>query len=275
VATDQTSRLIVDESAPTPSAIENELPTYRAISGPAVCSLICGILASFSFANLFWLIFATLAVVLGIVANVAIKHYPDILTGRRLANAGIAMGLVFGLVASTYTAVQSFVLTREAAKFGRQYAEVFHTGSLGDILWYNLHPEMRKTKTPQQVLKEFESAKAKERMSIDQKVAPMNSLRKRLATSKDETFHFVDIENQGQDDSNPREIGYFATALFEVEGPGSKEFPEKKQYALAILKGRSKGRHFEWWVEDVRFPYKPSSYQAPEKAVDDGHGHAH
>jgi hypothetical protein len=275
VATDQTSRLIVDEAAQAPSAIENELPTYRAISRPAVFSVICGLLASFSFANLFWLLFAALAVILGVLANVSIKRYPDMLTGRRLANAGIAMGLVFGLVSSTYTFVQSFVLNREARKFGQQYAEIFQTGSLGDILWHNLPPDSRKNKDSQQVLKEFESAKAKERMAVDQKIAPMQNLRKRLAASKDEHFHFVDIENQGQDESNPREIGYFATALFEVEGPGTKDFPEKQQYALALLKGRMKGRHYEWWVEEVKFPYKPRSYQAPEKAVDDGHGHAH
>src|SRR5205807_2081309 len=127
-------------------------------------SVICGIVASFSFAHLDFLVFAVLAVVLGVLANVAINRHPDMLTGRRLANAGIAMGLIFGLVAATYTAVQSFVLTREAAKFGRQYAEVFQQRSLGEILWYRLNPEIRKTKTPHEVLQEFEKAQAKDRM---------------------------------------------------------------------------------------------------------------
>jgi hypothetical protein len=275
VATDQTHRLIVDEPAPETSAIENELPTYRAISSRAVFSLICGILASFSFAHLDFLIFAILAVGLGIWANVAINRYPDILTGRRLANAGIALGLIFGLVASTYSAVQYFVLNHEAAKFARQYAEVFQTGTLGDLLWYRMHPESRKNTTPQKALQDYEQAKAKEKMMVDQSTAALQLLRKRLASSKDQTFHFVDIENQGVDEGHGRELGYFATALFEVEGPGSKEFPDKTQYALAIFKGRSQGRHFEWWVEDVRFPYQRRSFTAPEKAVDDGHGHAH
>ena len=103
--------------APTSSAIENELPTYRAISNRAVFSVICGVLASFSFADLTFLVFAVLAVVLGLMANVAIKRHPDLLTGRRLANAGIALGLIFGLTVITYTTVQNFILGREAAKF--------------------------------------------------------------------------------------------------------------------------------------------------------------
>ena len=53
-------------------------------------------------------------------------------------------------------------------------------------------------------------------------------------------------------------------ALFEVKGPGSKEFPEKKQYALAVFKGRPKGRQYEWWVESVKFPYKPQTFGACE-----------
>jgi hypothetical protein len=276
VATDQTSRLTVEEPTPTPPAIENELPTYRAISTRAVFSALCGIMASFSFASLYFLAFAVLAIVLGILANVAIKRYPDMLTGRRLANAGIAMGLVFGLVASTYTGAQAFILKREATRFGREYADLFQNGSLGEILWLNLHPEMRKSKSAAQVQSEFESAKNKERMMVDQKTAPTRSLRKRLSSAKDQKFHFVDIESQGVDESQPRSIAYFASALFEVEGPATKDFPEPKQYALAIFKGIPKGRHYEWWVENVVFPYQPRSYQGPTKPVsDDGHGHPH
>ena len=57
--------------------------------------------------------------------------------------------------------------------------------------------------------------------------------------------------------------------------PATRSSPKKQQYALAILKGVPKGKQYEWWVDDVRFPYKPKSYVAPAKAPDDGHGHAH
>jgi len=128
VATDQKSSVIDDELAQTPSAIENELSTYRAISQLAIFSLICGVLALFSFAHLFFLAFAILAVVFGILANRAITRLPDMLTGRRLANAGMALGLVFGLISSTYTIVQSLVLTREAQQFGQKYRRFSRKG---------------------------------------------------------------------------------------------------------------------------------------------------
>ncbi len=40
------------------------------------------------------------------------------------------------------------------------------------------------------------------------------------------------------------------------------------------LKGAVKGRHYEWYVENLVYPYKPSTYQATAKPIDDGHGHA-
>ena len=60
--------------------------------------------------------------------------------------------------------------------------------------------------------------------------------------------------------SHGTEMPVYALAVYEVHGPGSKEFPEKMQYALAVLKGRLKGKQYEWWVDDVRFPYTPKSY---------------
>ena len=35
----------------------------------------------------------------------------------------------------------------------------------------------------------------------------------------------------------------------------------------------SAGSCVEWLVEDLRYPYKPATYVAPVKKVDDGHGH--
>ena len=90
------------------SVIENELPTYRAISPRAVFSLICGILALFSLAHPFFYVFAVLAVVLGLSADRNIQRYPDMLTGRGLAKAGAAMGLIFGLGVFTVTTVQGY-----------------------------------------------------------------------------------------------------------------------------------------------------------------------
>ena len=120
--------------------------------------MVCGVLAIFSFAHPVFYVFSILAVVLGIWAHRAIRRYPDMLTGHGLANAGIALGLIFGLASGTITTVQNFVRTRQAEKFARQYAEVLKSPDLGDVLWYITHPGSRKDKTATQILQELEAA---------------------------------------------------------------------------------------------------------------------
>jgi Domain of unknown function (DUF4190) len=274
VPTEKPGHLLVEEAPPTSSAIENELPTYRAISNRAVASVICGVLASFSFAHLGFLVFAVLAVVLGLSANVAIKRAPDILTGRRLANAGIALGLIFGLTVSTYTALQSLILTSEATRFAKFYGKVLKERSYGEVLLYRQPPQSRENKTGADAEKELASMRARERGMVDMRMAPLTNLHKALAP-KDAELHFVKIESQGVDEGHVGQVSYFATALFEVEGPTAKTKSGGNQYTLVLLKGQTKGRHYEWWVEDVVYPYAPRSFKVAPKPIDDGHGHAH
>jgi Domain of unknown function (DUF4190) len=273
VATDQKTS-ILNEAGTAAPAIENELPTYRAISALAIFSLVCGFGAVCSFAHPFFYLFAFLAIGLGIAAHRSIKHHPDMLTGTRLANAGIALGLIFGLVSATVSSVQYFVRSRAALKFAQEYAEIINRRSLPDMLWYNMGADSRKEKTPAEAFQEYETNRAKQAMLVDQKMGQMVKLNKRMATSTEQNAHFVRIEGIGEDESHGSLLVY-ALALYEVEGPSSKEFPEKQEYALAIFKGRSLGRHYDWWVEDIRYPYMPHSFVAGDKPVDDGHGHAH
>jgi hypothetical protein len=275
VTSDQNTSTIDPELEQVDPVIPNQLPAYRAISARAVLSVFFGILAIFSFAHWSFYVFSILAIGMGILANRAIQRYPDMLTGGSLAKAGITLGLIFGLVSGTYTGVQTLVRTRAAESFARKFVEIVKSPSEGDALWYSLHPVQRKDKTTTQVLQEFESAKTKERMMVDQKTAPLRSLRKRLSSSKDEDIHFVKIQSVGLDESRGAEVNLYAVALFEVEGPGNKEFPEKHQYAAAILKGTAKGRQYEWWVDDIKFPYNLQEIAPTAKPVDDGHGHAH
>jgi hypothetical protein len=275
VATDQKVSLIDAETNQVGSVIENELPTYRAISRLAVFSVIFGFLALFSFAHWLFYLFAILAILAGIAANVAIKRYPDILTGRGLASAGITMGLIFGLASVTITTVQGYVLNREAEKFAKKLAVILKAPTAADAMWWGLYPDARKDKTPIQYLREVEAAKGKERMAADQKMGQLKKLLKRLTAAEGEDVHFVKIESSGIDDGRGLELGIYALAVFEIEGPASKEFPETRQFAAALLKARTKGQRYEWWVDTYIFPYKPSSFVPPEKPVDDGHGHAH
>lgn len=274
--TDQPGQLIAEEAPTKASPIENELPTYRAISNRAVFSVICGVLASFSFADLTFLVFSALAVILGILANRAIKRSPDVLTGVRLANVGIAMGLIFGLTVVTYTSIQYFLVKREATRFAMQYAQLLKEGTLGDVLLYREMPDRRKDQTAADKQKQYDEMKARDRMMFDQRMGPNISLH-RLLKDRGGRIEFVDIEQQGIDDSLVGAIYHFAAALYEVEPPpsSSPSGSHEHQYALAIFKGKPMGRHYEWWIEDVRFPYSLKSYQGEvKKAADDGHGHA-
>jgi len=275
VATDQKISLIDAGTDQIGSVIENELPAYRAISRLAVLSLICGFLALFSFAHWFFYSFAILAILVGIAANVAIKRYSDILTGSGFASAGIALGLIFGLASGTITTVQSYVRDREAEKFAKKLAESLKAPNAGEAMWWSLYPDMRKDKTPAQYLHEVEGKQGKERMMIDQKMGPLSKIRSRLTAATGEDIHFLKIETSGVDDGRGLEIGIFALAVFELEGPGSKEFPAKQQLAAALIKARTKGQQYEWWVENFLFPYQPSTFVPADKPVDDGHGHAH
>jgi hypothetical protein len=255
--------------------IENELPAYRAISKLAVFSLIFGLLALFSFAHSFFYLFAILAIVAGVAANVNVKRYPDMLTGRGLASAGIAMGLIFGLASATIDTVQSYVRSREAEKFAKKLVAILKAPNAGDAMWWSLYPDMRKDKTPTQYLHEFESAQGKERMAREQKLDSLLKLRRRLTASQDEDIHFLRIETTGLDDNRGVDLGIYALAVFEIHGPGTKDFPDKEQLAGALIKAKTSGQRYEWWVDDYIFPYRAKSFVPTEKPVDDGHGHPH
>jgi len=278
VATDQKASIIDTDNERAGSAIENELPTYRAISANAILSLVCGGLAVFTFADPIFYLFSILAVGLGFWAHRTIRRYPDILTGHGLANAGIALGLVFGLASGTIAGVQYLVRSRQAEKFARKYAEILTSPSMGEVLMYTSHPDSVKDKTSAQLLKEFEASQSNERRKLEQSMGPLAQLfglRKRLTGSKDQHVDFVRLESLGEEEGHGLEVQIFALALLQVNGPGSREFPEKQQFALAVLKARPKGRQYEWWTESVRFPYEPKTFVAPAKPAGDGHDHAH
>jgi Domain of unknown function (DUF4190) len=269
VATDHKSSSMQSEVVDS-SPIENELPTYRAISSRAVLSVLCGILGLFSIANSFFFIFAVLAVVLGLTADWNIQRYSDILTGRRLAQTGVALGLIFGLGIFTVSSVQGFIRVRNAESFARHYAEVFKTGSLADLLWLEIPPGPRRSISTAEVIEKLQSAKKKEAMMYEMRTSGVRNLKKLLDSSKNHDIRFVKIEAEGTEGVN-----MVALALFEVHGPATKDFAGE-QYAAATLKSTSdEGKSYEWYVDDFKYPYKPASAALPEKPVDDGHGHAH
>lgn len=252
----------------TSSAIENELPAYRAISPQAVVGLICGLLAILSFTSWFFLVFAVGAIVLGMAAERKIRRDPEIWTGRGLAQAGMALGLVFGLSAITNDLVQDFLRSRAATSFAKQYAEVLKHGKIEDAMFYAMIPAGRANRKPAELYEEYK--KQADPRGFEGSYGLIERIKRRLQSSPGEDVHFVKLERHGADGLNQ-----FAAALFELHGPGSEEFPQKEEHALLVMKGAKVGKKVEWYVEDVKYPYEPSTYVHQEKKDDDGHGHSH
>ncbi|MBX6312515.1 MAG: DUF4190 domain-containing protein [Isosphaeraceae bacterium] len=157
------------------SAIENEIPAYRAISPMAVFSLVLGVLSALSFADYWFLGAAVAAIGTGWLADRKIRRLPDVLTGRGLAQAGIGLGLMFGLSSVTIGAVQYALLVRDAERFARSYAQVLRSGDLAQALHYKLAPQARRQQKPEETLKQFQQA-ARDPAMFETEVAGLRGL---------------------------------------------------------------------------------------------------
>jgi hypothetical protein len=257
----------------TAPAIENEIPAYRAISGAAVVALILGILSILSMlASLYFLPLAVAAVVVGALADRKIRRYPDILTGRGLAQAGVGLGLIFGLSALTFATVQSLVRVTQAKSFARAYEKVIKDGSFADAVWLAQIPDARGSAGPDAFV-EQSNKNSHSRTMFEERFHPLRELKKALAEKAD--FHFVRIESHGE-----QELTQFAGALYAVHSHDAKNPADADRYALAVIKWDSTPSKNgpPWWVFELIYPYKDNSFVAPareKKPGDDGHGHSH
>lgn len=266
------------------SPIENEIPTYRAVSPTAVASLGLGVLSALSFTSLFWTSTAVLAVVFGVVSLRSLKRFPDVLTGRSFAQAGIAMGLVFGVTSVAYVVVSLVILYSDARTFARQFNETLVETQMrkpletSDVVWYMIPSSMRRGITPEDAKAQLSSM-----MKNSEKVAHIDgSLRAMIGHAKDDPIEFVSVESAEFIDLNA-----YASVLFRVGSPAKAEHehkegethdPEREKgigYALVLFKGTGpRNSPNRWHVDDIRYPYEPNSYVAPiAPPPDDGHGH--
>ena len=255
--------------ADTSPVIENELPAYRAVSPGAVVALILGVGSVLSFTSYWFLALAALAALIGFLADRKIQRMPDVLTGRGIAQAGIGLALVFGLTAVSTSTAQYYIRATNAKVFAEQYRKVLKEGSLADAIFYFQHPKARQTTTPEQNMESIQKS-APEGRVMETQFAGVRELKNRVAEEGGD-IHFETIENVSDDGAST-----YAAALYEVHAPNAKAPAPKEGFALAILKGAKHKGQYQWWVDDVRYPYQPASFVAPAaKAADDGHGHAH
>ena len=257
-------------ASPDPAAkpaIENEFPAYRAISSTAVLSLLFGLASVFCYTDLWFLAFVAAAIILGLVSIRKIRRLPDVLTGTAFARVGIGVALLFGLTAVTRVVSQELLVNVDAGAFAKRYVGVLKDEPVNVALWYQQSPAYRKTKHPDEIAQELK--KAKNPTGADtylEKSSAIQKIKDRLK-GQGEEIHYSKIESKAIDG-----LTTYANALIELDGPGSKEFPEKEQFVLVeMVKG---GDGDDWVVKDVKFPYTPASVAATVvKKVDDGHGH--
>jgi hypothetical protein len=249
--------------------IDNEIPAYRAISPGGIFSLILGVLSILSYTSQWFLLFAAGAIVLGALTVAKIRRMPDVLTGERFAQTGIVLGLIFGLTSFTITTVQGLLREREARTFARQFETVLTSAPLQDSIWWSQNPERRRNVKPKELLAGTKG-QGQEAQMLEMQVMPFRNLKARIE-EPGAHLEFVKIENHADNGT-----GTDATALYHIRSPNRKQVDERDIYVLAVLKGAQFKGKTEWWVDTIACPYKPQSYIAPEKPVDEhGHGGEH
>ncbi|MDB5351154.1 MAG: hypothetical protein JWN86_2401 [Planctomycetota bacterium] len=266
--------------------IENEIPAYRAISPLALTSAGLGVISALSFTDLNWLAAAALAVITGVWADRKIRRRSDAMTGRSYAHAGIALGLMFGVSAFSYSVWSLYALERDARKYGAVLEKSFNDCKdtkpvdTGDILWYMIPPTARRGMTPEEV-----RVNMKRMPKESEKFAELDSrVRNMIAYADKDPIKFIGVES-----AFFVELDAYAMILLKLgsgEGPEHKEDGGHKHtagapatvgdgYALIRARGKSEGRRYRWWIDGVIYPYSPKTYEHVEVKADGGHGHSH
>lgn len=247
------------------SPIENELPTYRAISSWAIASLVLGVTSLVSFASLNFVIASVGAIVTGALAQRAIRRYPDLMTGSGLANFGIAIGLITGLSAPTVTLVQHSIIARNAKVYADQLALALQDQGMEEAFWLAQHPGIRDGTTPKRLMEEI-NASPEQEMSSDSRLGAFRTMSSRVASSDQQHVHVDAIESKGYSGITP-----YANVRVVLDGPGTEIFPAL-QFALIQVEGAYIDGKREWYVKDVVFPYEAGTRSS---VVESAHGHDH
>jgi hypothetical protein len=247
------------------SPIENELPTYRAISSWAVASLVLGLISLISFASLTFVAASVAAIACGAAAQRSVRRYPDLVTGTGLANLGITLGLVSGLAAPTLSTVQHSIIGRQAREYSTQLIETLESKGMAEAYWLGQHPQVRAQMTPQGLMTDLENTPEQEMAGPDTRLSSLRSISQRLA-SGDQHIHFDEIEGRGFSGITP-----FAYVRVMLDGPETDEFPAV-QYALFRVEGTDYEGQRQWYIKDVVFPYESGSRA---NVVESAHGHEH
>ncbi|CAN5913547.1 hypothetical protein BH23PLA1_BH23PLA1_12290 [soil metagenome] len=260
--------MAIDPNAPTQTSqgdtpFENEIPEYRAISGGAVFSLLLGLIAILSFVNPYFLLAAFAAVLFGALALRKIRRNAKILTGAGLANVGIALGLIFGLAAGTFTAVQTVLIGQQATGFAEEFARSIEAKDFAGAVSLQVPPSMRQGKTSAQVIEDMQQQSIED-FESDPRVTTIRQILDRL-DHPEQYLHVLGIETKGFDGLTP-----FAYVVLYLHGPPVNERPAN-EYVMIEVRGEKQSGSNQWWVQTVTYPYEVGSAAMEVRAA---HTHA-
>lgn len=271
------------------SPIENELPSYRAISALAVISALLGVVSALCFVDLNWLPAAALGLIFGVMAERKIRRRPDVLTGRSFAQAGIALSVIFATSSFAYSQWQSYLLHRSVTRFARTFTKTLNEAKAAKpldttrVLFYLMPPAERAALAPEDVSNAVQQM-FKDSLTLKEADHTIRSLFDRAGQNK--TIKFVEIENAAYQD-----MGAMASILLTIDnGPSHadshdtedghahdrpKAGQEGLDHALVVLRGVTDASKFGWYVDQISSPYTPMSYKPAVKKATDEHGHSH
>ncbi|HEY2155647.1 MAG TPA: DUF4190 domain-containing protein [Isosphaeraceae bacterium] len=230
---------------------ENVVSTYRAITPLAITSVIFGLAAIFSFLSTWFAIAGALAIVSGVMAIRAVRRMPEALTGERMANVGIALGLLFSLGALTIVFVQMWIIDREAAKFARGYVEAIQKAALDEVLYLHADPAQRKEHTAEEIIAHHNESPQTKGMYEMETPGPREMV-KRIKSTPGQTVTLGKLLAHEVDG-----MGALAQFLLIFHGPKSQDFPEETQYAIVTFHGYPEGRLYAWKVQSAKYPAPP------------------
>lgn len=265
------------------SAIENEIPDYRAISPLAITSILLGLASALSFADPWFVIIGVLAVVSGLLAIRNVQRFPTVLTGKSIAQAGIGLALAFSLSSVTISFMTHMILSQKADAFGRVFTKVVQSNNLADAMWYRSQPASRRGSTPREMLAEMEKLIA-DKISYEERLGPVRDLLER-ANRPGAKLTFEKVESAGND-----RMSTYAVLLYKIEGGGKPHeghdlegtpghptisVDDDNIYVAVEIKSEAEDPSFSWYVNKIIMPYELKSHVLVTKPADDGHGHGH
>ena len=251
------------------SAIENELPSYRAVSALAVVSLLLGLASLLSFVDPWFLLAGVGAIVTGALSLLKIRKYSDVLTGTPFAQAGIVLGLMFGLSSTTIRQVDLFLLSRKADQFADKYVRVLQEEGLAEAVWSRLSPSEQVGRSPKQYLSTLKGG------GRDAQMEYRNATSARSSGCAPGFRRGPSCTASGSRPAAMTASSRMQPSCSNWTDQAVAKAPARPTTCCWNSGARSRVGDISWFVSELRNDYARRSYALKHKVVDDGHGHSH